>query len=44
MKKMTGKREGKGKRASNLLAWALEVNDERPPPSSLVARRDIRFI
>lgn len=41
--KMTKKRKGKGKNTIGLLAWALDVEDERPPPSSLVARRDISF-
>ena len=39
--KMTKKRKGKGKNTIGLVAWALEVEDERPPPSSLVARHDI---
>jgi len=41
IKKMTRNRKMKGKRTSGLLMWALEVDDERPPPSSLVARCDI---
>jgi hypothetical protein len=43
--KTTRKRKGKGKgkNTSGLHAWALEVDDERPPPSSIVARRDIAF-
>jgi hypothetical protein len=44
MNTMTARRKRKRKRASSLLAWALEVDDERPPPSSLVARRDISFL
>jgi hypothetical protein len=37
-------RRRKGKRTSDLFAWALEADGERPPPSSLVARRDISFL
>jgi hypothetical protein len=40
MKTMTRKR--KGKRTSSL-PWPLEADDERPPPSSLVARGVISF-
>lgn len=43
MKKMTSKKKGKTKMTSGL-AWPLDVvGDERPPPSSLVARGVISF-
>jgi hypothetical protein len=41
--KTARRRKEKGRNTSSLLAWALEMDDERPPPSSIVARRDIAF-
>jgi hypothetical protein len=42
MKKVTSKMKGKMKMTSGL-PWPPEVDDERPPPSSLVARGVISF-